>query len=313
MSHEILMLGPLGPIERALALEFTVHKYWLETDREGFLREVGPRIHGAVAFTGAVPADAALIAALPNLAIITNMGVGYDSVDVEAAKARGIIVTNAGAVNAIDVAELAFGLLLDVARGISMADRYVRAGRWQSDGRMKPTRRLNGRRLGILGLGNIGHALAVRAAAFDMPIAYHNRSPRPDAPYRYCGSVVELATESDILVIATPGGEQTRHLVGRAELNALGPQGILINVARGSVVDELALIDALAEGRLGGAGLDVFEAEPHVPARLLELPNVVVNPHGGGATYEAIGAAIDVVIENMKAYFSGGTVINRIA
>jgi len=307
------MLGPLGPIERALETGFVIHRLWLESDQAAFLKETGPRIRGAVAYSGAIAADASLVGALPNLAIIANMGAGYDSIDLDACRSRGIIVTNAGSVNAVDVAEHAFALILDVARAVTAGDRHVRAGKWLTEGRMKPTRRLAGRRLGILGLGNIGRELALRADAFDLRVAYHNRKQRTDVPYHYVDSLVALAQEVDILAIATPGGAGTRHLVDRAVLDALGPTGILVNIARGSVVDEPALIDALAEGRLGGAGLDVFEAEPEVPARLLSLPNVVVTPHQGGATYEAVGAAIDVVIGNLKAYFAGHEVLYRVA
>jgi lactate dehydrogenase-like 2-hydroxyacid dehydrogenase len=302
----------MGPIERGLEPEFTLHRLWLEGDKREYLRRIGPRIRGVVAYTSAIPADAGLIAALPALEIIANMGVGYDSIDLESCKARGIVVTNAGSVNAVDVAEHAMALILDVARAVSAGDRYIRGGTWPTGGRMKLTNRLAGRRLGIVGLGNIGRELATRAEAFGLPVAYHNRRRRTDVPYPYVESVAQLAEQSDILVVATPGSPDTHHLIDRAVLDALGPKGILVNIARGWVVDEAALILALEEGRLGGAGLDVFEAEPDVPARLLALPNVVVTPHQGGATYEGVGASIEVVIGNLRAHFAGKPVLYRV-
>jgi lactate dehydrogenase-like 2-hydroxyacid dehydrogenase len=310
MPVELLMMGPMGPIERGLGEEFTVHRYWLEADKPGFLADTGPRIRGMVAYSGAAAADAAMLAALPKLEIIANMGAGYDSIDIDAAKARGIVVTNAGSVNAVDVAEHAFGLILDVARGIAAADLYVRAGRWKTEGRLKLGRRLSGRRLGIVGLGNIGLEIARRGEAFAMPVAYHNRTRRADVAYRYVETVLALAGEVDVLVLATPGGATTRHLVDRA---VLGPDGILVNVGRGSVVDQTALVEALVDGRLGGAGLDVFEAEPEVPEALFALRNVVLQPHIGGATEEGVSGAIALVIANLKAHFAGRPVTSRVA
>jgi lactate dehydrogenase-like 2-hydroxyacid dehydrogenase len=312
MPVELLMMGPMRPIERRLEPGYTIHRYWLRDDKAAFLAEIGPRVRGIVAYSGGAPVDRAVLGALPDLEIITNMGAGYDAVDIEAVRDRSIVVTNAGSVNAVDVAEHAIGLMLDVARGISAADRYIRAGRWKAEGRMKMTRRLSGRRLGILGLGNIGLEIARLGEAFGMPVSYHNRAPRGDVPYRYAAGAVELARDADILAVATPGGNETRHLVGRAVLDALGPAGILVNVGRGSVVDEAALVDALLEGRLGGAGLDVFDSEPDVPAALMALPNVVLQPHQAGATEEAVQAAVDVLVANLDAHFAGRPVINRV-
>lgn len=312
MPVELLLMGPLPPAERRLEPDFVLHRYWLQPDPAALFAEAGGRIRGVGAYSGAALVDAELLAALPAVEIIANMGVGYEAVDIEAARARGIIVTNAGNVNAVDVAEHAFGLILDVTRGISAGDRYVREGRWASEGRTGLTRRLSGRRLGVLGLGNIGLEIARRAEAFAMPVAYHNRKRRQDVPYRYVASAVELAREVDVLAVATPGGTGTRHLVDHAVLDALGPDGILINIARGSVVDEPALIEALADGRLAGAGLDVFEAEPHVPDALRAMPNVVLQPHQGGATREGVAAAIDLMVANLQAHFAGEPVVNRV-
>jgi hydroxypyruvate reductase len=309
---DILMMGPMRPIEQRLETEFTVHRLWKQSDPISFLAETGPKIRGIVAYSGAALVERKLLDQLPAAEIIVNMGVGYESIDIALAKARGIAVTNAGSVNAVDVAEHAFGLVLAVGRRIAAGDRYIRGGRWPAEGRMPITRRVSGCDLGILGLGHIGAELAKRATAFDMKIFYHNRRPRTDMPYEYVPSVEALARKVDFLVIATPGGDETRHLVDRGVLDALGPQGVLVNIARGSVVDETALVDALVDGRLGGAGLDVFDAEPHVPERLFDLPNVVVQPHQGGATVEGIAAAIDVLVVNLRSYFEGKPIVNRI-
>jgi lactate dehydrogenase-like 2-hydroxyacid dehydrogenase len=314
MTVEILMMGPMKPIEQRLEPDFIIHKLWELSDRAAILREAGPRIRGIVAYSGAALVDAELMAALPELGIVGNMGAGFDSVDIDVARSRGIVVTNAGGANAVDVGEHAFGLILDVGRSIAAGDRYVRAGRWASEGRMKLTHRVSGRRLGILGMGNIGYEVAKRGAAFDMPVAYHNRHPRADVPYRYCASALELAQSVDVLVVAAPGGDETRHLVDRAILDALGPQGILVNIARGTVIDEAALIEALSSGRLAGAGLDVFEDEPNVPERLFTLENVVLQPHQGGATYEGVQGAIDALVRNFRNFFfDGGPIVNRVA
>ena len=313
MAIEIMMMGPMGPIERGLAPDFTLHRLPPEPEREAFFERSGAKIRGIVAYSGAALLDGRLLAHLPHVEIVTNMGVGYETVDLDAAKARGIIVTNAGSVNAEDVGEHAFGLMLDVARNIAAGDRYVRAGQWAVKGRMPMTHRVTGRKLGVLGLGHIGLAVARRAEAFAMAVSYHNRSPRADVPYRYVPNLVELAREVDFLVAATPGGDETRNLINRDVIDALGPEGILVNVGRGSVVDEPALIEALQQKRLAGAGLDVFADEPNVPQALIALPNVVLQPHQAGATYEGVAAAVDLVISNMKAHFAGGEVQNRVA
>jgi hydroxypyruvate reductase len=313
MSVNILMMGPMRPIEQGLVQpEFTLHRLWQHEDKAGFLKKVGPRIRGVVAYSGAALVDEAIFAALPRLEMIGNMGVGYDSIDTAIANKRGIVVTNAGNANAVDVGEHAFGLVLAVGRGIAAGDRYVRAGRWVKEGRMPITHRVSGRPLGIVGMGHIGLEVARHAANFRMPVFYHNRTPRMDTPYTYVETVVELAHRVEILVVATPGGDGTRHLVDRAVIDALGPQGVIVNIARGTVIDEAAMVAALAEGRLAGAGLDVFEDEPNVAAGLLDHPHVILQPHQGGATHEGIAAAVGILIENLKNYFAGRPVINRV-
>lgn len=313
MSVDILMMGPMRPIEQGLQEpDFILHRLWQHPDKAAFLSGIGPRIRGAVAYSGAALMDAPVFAALPKLEIIGNMGVGYDSIDTEIARQRGIIVTNAGNANSVDVGEHAFGLVLAVGRAIAAGDRYIRAGRWVKEGRMAITHRVSGRTLGIVGMGHIGLEVARHAANFGMPVFYHNRTPRSDTPHGYVGSIAELARKVDVLVVATPGGDETRHLVDRAVIEALGPDGIIVNIARGTVIDQAALVEALSQGRLGGAGLDVFEDEPNVPEALFDHPHVVVQPHQGGATYEGVAAAVGILIENMKSHFSGRPVINRV-
>lgn len=304
MSVDILMTARMGHIERGLAGKFTVHHMPPPAERPAFLIALAGKIRGIVTWSTGGGVDEALLQALPKVEIIANLGVGFECVDLAAVKKRGVIVTNAGSVNAADVAEHAVGLMLDAARAISFGDRYVRAGSWASKGRIKLTHRVSGRKLGIVGLGHIGLEIAKRAAAFDMPIAYHNRKPRKDVSYRYVTSVLALAEEVDILIVAAPGGQSTHHIINAAVIDALGPEGVLVNVGRGSTVDEAALVAALQSGTLGAAGLDVFENEPHVPRALFDLPNVVVQPHVGGATHEGLQASVDILVENLELHFA---------
>ena len=312
MPVDILMIARMASIERGLEDNFTVHHLPPPDMREGFLESMADRIRGIVTYSGGGIVDDALLRALPKVEIVAKMGVGHESVDLGATRKHNIIVTNAGSVNAVDVAEHAFGLILDVGRAISFGDRHVRAGAWITQGRIKPTRRVSGRKLGIVGLGHIGLEIAKRAAAFDMAVSYHNRSARTDVPYPYVNNILTLAREVDVLVAATPGGAATHHLISADVIDALGPEGILVNVGRGSVVDESALVSALKAGRLGGAGLDVFADEPRVPEALLSLPNVVLQPHVGGATYEGIAAAVDILVRNLQLHFAGESVLTPV-
>ena len=281
---------------------FVVHERLHETDAAAFAR-IAPRIR-AIAGSGESKVSASLIEQLPALEIISVMGVGYDGIDVAAAKARGVTVTHTPNVLNDDVADLALGLMLSTARQLPAADRYVRAGEW-SKGPMPLARKMSGARLGLVGMGRIGQAIAQRAAAFGMRIAYTARSERPGLPYRYLPSPTSLAAESDFLVVITPGGAGTRKLIDAQVLEALGAKGILINVARGSVVDEAALVDALERGVIAGAGLDVFESEPNVPERLRALPHVVLTPHIGSATTDTRQAMADLTVANLRAHFAG--------
>ena len=229
-----------------------------------------------------------------------------------AAKARGVVVTHTPGVLDDDVADLAIALMLGVGRNIGAADRYVRAGRWPG-GPMPLARKVSGARLGLVGMGRIGQAIAQRALAFGMSVAYTARSAKAELPYRHWPTAEALAAQCDFLVVITPGGAATRKLIDAKVLAALGPQGYLVNVARGSVVDQAALIDALQRGLIAGAGLDVFEHEPAVPAALRALPNVALTPHIGGDTEEAVAAMSAMVIANLDAFFSGRPALNPVA
>jgi lactate dehydrogenase-like 2-hydroxyacid dehydrogenase len=307
---DILMVGPqAATYADALEREFTVHKLWLAPDREAFLAEHAGRIRG-IATNAPVGASKALIEALPRLEIIASSGVGLDAIDLATARARGVIVTHTPSVLNDCVADTGLMLMLAVARRLCEAERFVRAGRWL-EGKFPLATSLAGKTCGILGMGNIGRAVAKRAEAFGMKIAYSNPSPRPDLAYACFASPIELARAADFLVLALPGGPATRHLVDAELLAALGPAGFLVNIARGSVVDEKALVAALQEGRIAGAALDVFEDEPQVPAELLAMENVVLTPHLASGTHETRNAMSRLAFANLQAHFSGRPVLTR--
>ena len=245
------------------------------------------------------------MAQLPSLEMVSIMGVGYDGVDVATALTRSVVVTHTPNVLNDEVADLAIGLMLSVARRIPQADQYVRSGRWATEGAMPLARKVSGARLGIVGLGRIGQAIADRAAAFGMSIAYTARSAKPGLAYQFYASALALAAEVDFLVVITPGGAGTFHMINAEVLKALGSKGYLINVARGSVVDEAALVDALQKGVIAGAGLDVFEKEPHPLEALRKLDNVVLTPHMASATRETRQAMADLAVANLQAHFAG--------
>ena len=249
------------------------------------------------------------MAALPNLSIVCSLGVGYENIDLLAAHARGIVVTNGPGANAVSVADHAMALLLGAARRLPQADAWVRQGHWS--GFMGP--QVSGKRLGILGLGTIGLEIARRGAnGFGMSVGYYNRRARPESGYTYFDNPRALAAESDFLVVATPGGAGTHHLVDANVLEALGPDGYLINIARGSVVDTNALIAALAERRIAGAGLDVVDGEPFIPDALKQLDNVVLTPHSAGRSPEAVAATVALFLENATAHFAGKPVLTPV-
>jgi lactate dehydrogenase-like 2-hydroxyacid dehydrogenase len=305
MKTDILALGVFPPgMMAALAERFTVHHFVPYPLPEGALPpDVAGRIR-ALATEANRGASRDLIARLPRLEIIACFGVGTDGIDLAAARERGIAVSNTPGVMADDVADLAIGLMLASARQILAADRFVREGRW-TKAPIGLGRQVTGKRLGVLGLGAIGRAIADRAAAFKMTVRYCGPRRKLDAPYEFVADPVALARASDVLMVACKGGRETRHLVSTAVIEALGPAGTLVNVARGSVIDEAALIAALRDRRLGFAALDVFESEPDVAPELLALANVIVQPHHGAATVETREGIGRLVIENLVAKLDG--------
>ena len=293
---------PMPLIAPRLHETFAMHSHDPAT-----LGAIAPQIRGIWA-SGESKVSADLIHSLPALQVIAVMGVGYDGIDVAAAKARGVVVTHTPEVLNDDVADLALGLMLSAAHQLPAADRHVRAGQWPQ-GPMPLARKMSGARVGIVGMGRIGQAIAQRAAAFNMAIAYTARSAKADLPWAFFPTAEALAARSDFLVVITPGGAGTRKLIDAKVLAALGRDsalgGILINVARGSVVDEAALIDALEQGVIAGAGLDVFENEPQVPERLRALPQVVLTPHIGSATGQTRQAMADLAFDNLSLALAG--------
>jgi lactate dehydrogenase-like 2-hydroxyacid dehydrogenase len=301
----VVRVGPLMPfLEEALERAYAAPS----------LTDVGSSTAGltvAVAGGGTV-IGAAEMDALPDLRAVANFGVGYDNVDVEEATRRGIVVSNTPDVLTDAVADLAVALVLDVLRQVSAADRFVRRGEWAAGERFPLTREVRGSVVGILGLGRIGQAVAERLEPFGARIAYHSRSPQ-DVVWTYHASAVDLAGASDVLVVLTPGGADTHHLVDASVLEALGPDGFLVNVARGSVVDEAALVAALEEGRLAGAGLDVFADEPNVPTALLGRDDVVLLPHVGSATVQTREAMATLVLDNIAAFLASGELVTPVS
>ncbi|MEM7694560.1 MAG: 2-hydroxyacid dehydrogenase [Pseudomonadota bacterium] len=299
---DILVVKPLlDSVEVALDSAFTVHKLYEADDEGALLTKVGPKIKG-VATSGHCPQ--ALINKLPKLEIISSFGVGYDAIDTQDCRARGITVTNTPDVLNDAMAELTLGLMIALCRKLPQADAFVRAGRWAS-GNFPLTGELTGKTLGIVGLGRIGKEIARRAQVFKMQVVYHGRTRQAHEPYPYYASLTEMAAAVDWLVSIVPGGASTHHLINREVLDALGPDGMLVNVGRGSTVDEAALLHALKERKIAGAALDVFEDEPAVPAALFALDTVVLSPHQGSATTRTRWMMGDLVVRNLKAHFAG--------
>ena len=305
---EILLTGayPAWDME-PLAASYRLHRLWEATDRAALLAEHGGHIR-AIATRGDLGASAELIAALPKLELIACYGVGTDAIDVAAAKARGIAVTNTPDVLTGDVADLAVGLALSLLRRIPAGDALVRAGTWPTRG-LDLTTRLHGKRAGIVGLGRIGGAVARRLAAFDMPVGYFSRRPVAGSGYTHFGGVAELAAWCDVLVVTLAGGPETLAMVDAGVLAALGPAGWLVNVSRGSTVDEAALLDALENKAIAGAGLDVFLNEPRIDPRFFTLQNVVLQPHSASGTTETRRAMGQLVRDNLAAHFSGAPLL----
>ncbi len=308
---DVLMAAPLPPLVRAgLEAKFNVARLWEAGDQTSLIASVASQARiiatGVPILVEGVsrPIDDAFMALFPRLELIANLGVGYDNIDSAAAARRGIVVTNTPDVLTDETADTAMGLLLCAARQLPQADRYLRAGKWL-DQAFPLSSSLRGRTMGIIGLGRIGSAIARRGEAFGLKIAYHGRHRQPDIPYAFHPTLVELARACDILMIATPGGPATRHLVDAPILDALGPNGIVINIARGGVVDERALINALRERRILSAGLDVFADEPNVPPELLAMDHVVLTPHVGSASGPTRDAMAQLVVDNIVSFASG--------
>lgn len=290
------------PVMEALTATYAVHALYQAADRAAFLAPLKDKIRGVATFTSTV--DAGLMDALPRLEIVASMSIGLDHIDLAAAKARGIRVTNTPDVLTDDVADLAIGLMVAVSRRLVVADRYVRDGGWLK-GPMPLQSKLGGTTLGVLGMGRIGQAIAKRAVAMNMAVVYHGPRPKLELPYRFYPDLATMAADVDYLVVAVPGGPATRHLVDARIIAALGPKGAIINIARGSVVDQAALITALAERKLAGAGLDVLEDEPRVPEMLTQLNSVVLTPHIGSATHATRLAMGRLMLDNLAAHFAG--------
>ncbi|WP_243389801.1 2-hydroxyacid dehydrogenase [Arboricoccus pini] len=289
---------------------FEVHYASNASERATIITTRGDGIR-AVLTNGSTGFSAGEIAALPKLEIICALGAGYENVDMVAAEARGIVVTHGPGTNDASVADHAMALLMAIARGVVQVDAAVRRGEWAGSRESRPM--ISGKKLGVLGLGNIGEQIARRGAGgFGMTIAYHSRRRRDGSPWLYLPTPAALAAWSDFMVVAIPGGKTTRHLVDAVVLDALGADGFLVNIARGSVVDTAALIDALKHGRIGGAALDVVEGEPIVPSGLAELRNVILTPHIAGRSPEAVQATIQLVLDNLLAHFGGRPVLTPV-
>jgi lactate dehydrogenase-like 2-hydroxyacid dehydrogenase len=313
-SRRILRVGPVNQtVAAALDDEFDALVLPVDpAERAAFLTEHAAGIRVAVC-SGRIGVDTELMRSLPALEAVMSFGVGYDSTDVVQAAERGITVSNTPDVLNDCVADTALALYLDTLRRISASDRFVRTGRWAAGENFPLTTRATGRTVGIVGLGRIGAAIARRLEAFGCTIHYHNRNERPGSGYTYQASVRELADAVDVLIVAASGGPESAGLVGEAELAALGPEGHLVNIARGTVVDEAALVAALSAGTIAGAGLDVYESEPHVPEALLEMDNVVVLPHIGSGTHETRADMARLVLTNLRQYLRDGTLVTPIA
>jgi lactate dehydrogenase-like 2-hydroxyacid dehydrogenase len=302
---DILQLVPLRPeVQKELAARYRLHG-------KGDFDKVAGIVRGCVTngHSGPLPE---MIDRMPKLEIIASASVGYDGIPVEYARSKGIPVTNTPEVLNDDVADLAIGLMIMTARRLVASDRYVRSGRWPKEGEYPLAQRASGKRVGILGMGRIGKEIGKRAEAMNNAIAYHSRRPVEDVAYRHYPDLVALAKDSDFLVVIIPSTPETQKIVNKAVIEALGPGGILVNVARGAVVDEDALVEALISGKLGGAGLDVFANEPQVPDVLFGMDNVVLEPHVGSATNETRRAMSQLVLDNLDAKFAGKALLTEI-
>ncbi|QIV86589.1 2-hydroxyacid dehydrogenase [Glutamicibacter mishrai] len=313
-GEQILRVGPVNPtVAESLKEEFaTLVLPDSSAERAALLASHGEQIRVAVC-SGRFGVDSELMAQLPNLEAIINFGVGYDATDTQQAAERGIAISNTPDVLNDCVADTALGLYLSTLRSLGAAERFVRDGSWASGQNFPLATRASGKKVGILGLGRIGQAIATRLEAFGCEIHYHNRNQKPEVSYQYHSSAAQLAAETEVLIVAAAGGPQSAKLVNREVLSAVGPQGFIINIARGTVIDEQALVQALLSGEIAGAGLDVFENEPNAPSELLELDNVVLLPHLGSGTRETRADMASLTLENLRAYLTERKLITPIS
>jgi lactate dehydrogenase-like 2-hydroxyacid dehydrogenase len=304
---DVVMFAPKPIIEETLAKAsgLHLHKVWAASDHEAFVAKIAPNVRAIAAVAGHGPVDSKLMSRFPKLEIVSSFGVGYDHIDAKWAGEHGIIVTNTPDVLNEEVADTALGLLLATVRHLPQAERYLRQGNWPQHGDYQLTPSLRDRTAGIVGMGRIGKAIARRLDAMKVPVVYHSRRPAADVPYRHYPDIVAMARDVDVIVVITPGGAATKNLVNAEVLKALGPDGILINVARGSVVDEDALIKALKDKTILSAGLDVFANEPKVPQELIDMDHVVLLPHVGSASHATRRAMDELVANNIISWFSG--------
>jgi lactate dehydrogenase-like 2-hydroxyacid dehydrogenase len=305
-SLDVLMPAKGMPlVEDLISARLPLHRLWLEPNPDLWLAEWAPRIRAMAMSGGHARLDEAYMRRYPKLEIISSFGVGYDNIDAKAAARLGIIVTNTPGVLDDEVADTALGLMIMTVRQLPQAERYLRAGQWSAKGVFPLSPSLRGRTVGVLGLGRIGKAIAERVNAFGLDVVYHGRHAQADVAYRYYPSLIDMAKASDVLIVVAPGGPTTRHIINAEVLEALGPDGVLINIARGSLVDERALIEALRNKKILGAGLDVFENEPSVPQELIALDNAVLLPHVGSASVKTRRAMAECVVSNLFAWADG--------
>ncbi|MDR3513210.1 MAG: 2-hydroxyacid dehydrogenase [Caulobacteraceae bacterium] len=306
-ADPVLLVAPpiLGPLAAGLSGPFRAVRLWEQADLDGFLAAEGPKVR-AILSVGELRLSPALLAGLPNLKLIACITAGYDAIDIDWCRAHGVAVTHSPAVNAEDVADHAVGAAIAAWRGIVAGDRWVREGRWTPTDRGSMQRRsLKGRAVGIVGLGHIGQAIGRRMQAFGTEVAWWGPNPKPDAAWPRAASLLALAGASELMFVAVRAGPANRHLVDAAVIEAVGPQGLICNVSRGSVIDQAALVAALKAGRLGMAALDVFDPEP-TPAELWrDIPQAVLTPHTAGATQESVPAMVALTAENLRRFFAG--------
>lgn len=307
----ILLMAPIyGPSQQKLEADYVVHRYWEAADRAALLASLAGRCR-AVVTNGGTGIDAATIDRLPGLELVACFGVGVDAIDLDHCRQRGIAVTNTPDVLTDDVADMALALLLATVRRIPYGDRFVREGRWLAGG-FPPTQSLRRRKVGVVGLGRIGGAIARRCEAFGTTIGWHGPRAKPDVAWQYFDDLVALARWADVLIAACPGGARTYRMISREVLAALGPQGVFVNIARGSVVDQDAMIALLASGDLGAAGLDVFDDEPRVPEALIAMEQVVLQPHTGSGTHVTRTEMGDLVLQNLAAWAEGRPLVTPV-